>query len=112
MLPLLSALETQEASDWWLVDSGGTVSVLAIQNLKNYKIVSREPFKSTGFYAANGTIVKMLEKVKIEVQVTGWKDDWTESVTVVMGAFSGGYQKQHFEHFLFEPKWMEHLFGM
>ena len=89
MLPLLSALETQEVSDWWLVDSGATVSVLAIQNLKNYKIVSREPFKSTGFYAANGTIVKMLEKVKIEVQVTGWKDDWTESVTVVMGALVG-----------------------
>ena len=31
----------------------------------------------------------MLEKVKIEVQVTGWKDDWTESVTVVMGALVG-----------------------
>ena len=89
MLPLLSALETQEVSDWWLVDSGATVSVLAIQNLKTYTIVSREPFKSTCFYAANGTIVKMLEKVKIEVQVTGWKDDWTESVTVVMGALVG-----------------------
>ena len=46
-----------EEEDWWLVDGGASVSVLSSKNVGNYKIISREPFASSGFFAANGSPV-------------------------------------------------------
>ena len=85
--PLLNSV--QEEGDWWLVDSGASVSVLSSKNVGNYKIISREPFASSGFFAANGSPVAMFEKVKLEVVVKGFKNGSEQEVKVVIVALVG-----------------------
>ena len=61
-MPLLSSVETRGQDNWWLIDSGASVTVLSESALKNgsFRIVSEEVVKDgPRFFAANGTEVSM-----------------------------------------------------
>ena len=55
-MPLLSSLETRGQDNWWLIDSGASVTVLSESALKNgsFRILSEEIVKDGPvFFAAN-----------------------------------------------------------
>ena len=51
--PLLNST-LQKETDWWLIDSGASVSVISEKNVRNYKIVSREPL-----FHLQGSLLRM-----------------------------------------------------
>ena len=60
--PLLNST-LQEETDWWLIDSGASVSVISERNVRNYKIVSREPYvSSAGFLCCEWESCKDVRK--------------------------------------------------
>ena len=66
---LLSSLETRGQDNWWLIDSGASVTVLSESALKNgsFRILSEEIVKDgPRFFAANGTEVSMKKKVVVQ----------------------------------------------
>ena len=87
--PLLNST-LQEETDWWLIDSGASVSVISERNVRNYKIVSREPYvSSSGFFAANGSPVKMSERVKLEVTLQTARNGETQNTRVLIACLVG-----------------------
>ena len=61
-------------------DSGASVNVISEKNVRNMKIVSREPYvSSAGFFAANGSPVKMSERVKLEVTLQTVRNGETQN---------------------------------
>ena len=87
--PLLNST-LQEEADWWLIDSGASVSVISERNVRNYKIVSREPYvSSAGFFAANGSPVKMSERVKLEVTLQTVRNGETQNTRVLIACLVG-----------------------
>ena len=87
--PLLNST-LQEETDWWLIDSGASVSVISERNVRNYKIVSREPYvSSAGFFAANGSPVKMSERVKLEVTLQTVRNGETQNTRVLIACLVG-----------------------
>ena len=85
----------QEETDWWLIDSGASVSVISEWNLKNYKIVSREPYVS-GFFAANGSLVKMSERVKLEVTLQTVRNGEAQNTKVLIACLVGDTKSKSF----------------
>ena len=68
-MPLLSSVETRGQDNWWLIDSGASVTVLSESAVKNgsFRIVSEEVVKDgPRFFAANGTEVSMKKKVVLQ----------------------------------------------
>ena len=89
LLPLLNST-LQEETDWWLIDSGASVSVISERNVRNYKVVSREPYTSSaGFFAANGSPVKMSERVKLEVTLQTVRNGETQNTRVLIACLVG-----------------------
>ena len=75
-MPLLSSLETRGQDNWWLIDSGASVTVLSESALKNgsFRILSEEIVKDghdgPRFFAANGTEVSMKKKVVVQTYLS------------------------------------------
>ena len=72
-MPLLSSLETRGQDNWWLIDSGASVTVLSESALKNgsFRIISEEIVKDgPRFFAANGTEVTMKKKVVVQTYLS------------------------------------------
>ena len=58
--------------------------------MRNYKIVSREPYvSSAGFFAANGSPVKMSERVKLEVTLQTVRTVKRKNTRVLMACLVG-----------------------
>jgi len=80
----------QEETDWWLIDSGASVSVISEKNVRNYKVVSREPYvSSSGFFAANGSPERMFERVKLEVTLQTVRNGETRNTRVLIACLVG-----------------------
>ena len=72
-MPLLSSLETRGQDNWWLIDSGASITVLSESALKNgsFRILSEEIVKDgPWFFAANGTEVSMKKKVVVQTYLS------------------------------------------
>ena len=58
--------------------------------LRNYKVVSGEPYvSSSGFFAANGSPVKMSERVKLEVTLQTVRNGETQNTKVLIACLVG-----------------------
>ena len=70
---LLSEVAASEGFEWWLLDSGAAVTVLAHQNVQQYG-VNVSPFdRSEGnFCAANGSAVNMHGRTSVSVCLSVW----------------------------------------
>jgi len=83
--PLLNST-LQEETDWWWA----SVSVISERNVRNYKIVSREPYVSSArFFAANGSPVKMSERVKLEVTLQTVRNGETQNARLRVACLVG-----------------------
>ena len=87
--PLLNST-LQEETDWWLIDSGASVNVISEPNVRNYKVVSGEPYvSSSGFFAANGSPVRMSDRVKLEVILQTVRNGEMQNTKVLIACLVG-----------------------
>ena len=70
---LLSGVAANEGFEWWLLDSGAAVTVLAHQNLEQYGAqVKAFDVSKDNFCAANGSSVSMHGKTCLSVRMSVW----------------------------------------
>ena len=66
----VKSLVNDHSANWWLIDSGASVAVIAKRFLDSFSLVSRRPLSPSERYsAANDTAVTVFERVKVRVKM-------------------------------------------
>ena len=66
----VKSLVNDHSANWWLIDSGASVTVIAKRFLDSFSLVSRRPLSPSERYsAANDTPVTVFERVKVRVKM-------------------------------------------
>ena len=66
----IKSLVNDHSANWWLIDSGASVTVIAKRFLDSFSLVSRRPLSPSERYsAANDTPVTVFERVKVRVKM-------------------------------------------
>ena len=66
----VKSLSNENLANWWLIDSGASVTVIAKKFLDRFSVVSRTPLcPSERYSAANDTPVTVFERVKVRVKM-------------------------------------------
>ena len=66
----VKSLVNDHSANWWLIDSGASVTVIAKRFLDSFSLVSRRPLcPSERYSAANDTPVTVFERVKVRVKM-------------------------------------------
>ena len=72
----VSSLNNDQMSNWWLIDSGASVTVIAKKFLDSFTVVSRMPLcPSERYSAANDTPVTVFERVRVRVKMPLYEGD-------------------------------------
>ena len=72
----VSSLSDDQLANWWLVDSGASVTVIAKKFLECFSVVSRTPLCPHERYsAANETPVTVFERVRVRVKMPLYEGD-------------------------------------
>ena len=72
----VSSLNNDLMSNWWLIDSGASVTVIAKKFLDSFTVVSRMPLcPSERYSAANDTPVTVFERVRVRVKMPLYEGD-------------------------------------
>ena len=94
--PLLSSTGVfggNHENNWWLVDSGASVTVLSEQTLKQscYEILNEETVTNgPKYFAANGTAVVMKRRVTLKAFVSLMENGQLEGCSIELTALVGG----------------------
>ena len=66
----VKSLVNDHSANWWFIDSGASVTVIAKRFLDSFSLVSRRPLSPSERYsAANDTPVTVFERVKVRVKM-------------------------------------------
>ena len=72
----VSSLNDDQLANWWLIDSGASVTVIAKKFLECFSVVSRTPLCPHERYsAANETPVTVFERVRVRVKMPLYEGD-------------------------------------
>ncbi|OLP75587.1 Retrovirus-related Pol polyprotein from transposon TNT 1-94 [Symbiodinium microadriaticum] len=72
----VSSLSDDQLANWWLIDSGASVTVIAKKFLECFSVVSRTPLCPHERYsAANETPVTVFERVRVRVKMPLYEGD-------------------------------------
>ena len=72
----LNSLNNDQMANWWLIDSGASVTVIAKKFLDSFTVVSRMPLcPSERYSAANDTPVTVFERVRVRVKMPLYEGD-------------------------------------
>ncbi|CAE7839740.1 unnamed protein product [Symbiodinium sp. CCMP2592] len=71
-----SSLNNDQMANWWLIDSGASMTVIAKKFLDSFNVVSRMPLcPSERYSAANDTPVTVFERVRVRVKMPLYEGD-------------------------------------
>ncbi|CAE7721464.1 unnamed protein product [Symbiodinium sp. CCMP2592] len=72
----VSSLNNDQMANWWLIDSGASVTVIAKKFLDDFTVMSRMPLcPSERYSAANDTPVTVFERVRVKVKMPLYEGD-------------------------------------